>query len=304
MNLPKTPETPQPPRPMRRPGAPAPPAATAVVLPAPGVAGDRRVPFGALALLLTAAAVALAAALADLLTRWLELPAAWAAPLAAAAALAAAAVPLGILMLRLSRDAEPGRNGAGDGVAAGIPRPLFMDLAGREWARARRYGTGAAMLLVDVDRYARLGEARGPGAGHAVLRELLRQTGPTLRTADVLTRYGESQMAVFLAQADATGALDVAERIRERAEHLEVACQPDVHAQPLRITVSVGVAHLRPAHLNLQSLVDDAEEATAAARQSGGNCVRAAPVATDRPRLPGNGHGERRARPNHGGTPS
>ena len=147
-----------------------------------------------------------------------------------------------------------------------------MDLADRERARARRYGTGAALLLVDVDRYARLCEARGAAAGDAVLAELMRQTLPTLRTADVLTRFSETQMAVFLAHADATGALDVAERIRERAEQLEVAWQPQA-----AVTASVGVAHLRAAHLNLQALVDDAEDAVAAARHANGNCVRAAP---------------------------
>ena len=44
------------------------------------------------------------------------------------------------------------------------------------------------------------------------------------------------------------------------------------------MTVSVGVAGLRPAHQNLTALVADAEAAAQAARQAGGNCVRAAPI--------------------------
>jgi diguanylate cyclase (GGDEF)-like protein len=187
-------------------------------------------------------------------------------------------------------------------VATGMARPLFMDLAEREWARARRYGSGAALVLIDVDRYARLCEARGPSAGDAVLGELLRLTAPSLRPADILTRYSETQMAVLLAQADATGALDVAERIRERAEQLEVPLD-SAHAptQRLRITVSAGVAHLRPAHLSLQALVDDAEDALAVARQAGGNCVRAAPIDPARARGLGAGRGERRAQPKQNG---
>ena len=228
--------------------------------------------------------------------------AAWAAPVAAALAVVLAGVPLALLSFRL------GRVGHGDGglvdaaSALGVARPLFMDLAQREWARARRYGSGAALLLVDIDRYARLCEARGPGAGNAVLAELLRQTGPTLRPADILTRYSETKIAILLAQADATGALDVAERIRDRAEHLEVpwdiAAGP---AQRLRVTVSAGVAHLRPAHLSLQALVDDAEDAVNAARQAGGNCVRAAPIESGRGRGAGAWRDERRAQPKQGG---
>jgi diguanylate cyclase (GGDEF)-like protein len=181
-----------------------------------------------------------------------------------------------------------------------------MDLAQREWARARRYGSGAALLLVDIDRHARLVEARGAAACDAVLDELLRRTAPTLRPADMLTRFSATQMAVFLAHADATGALDVAERIRERAEQLELVSAGQVPpasgapAPRLRVTVSIGVAHLRPAHLNLQALLADGEDAVVAARQAGGNCVRAAPVEAGASRTGGGswrGGDDRRTRP-------
>ena len=238
--------------------------------------------------------------------RWLT--GAWAAALGASVGVLAAGLPLAWLVSKLARDAEAagvdhaGRSGAAP--QAFIPRALFMDLAEREWARARRYGTGAAMLLVDVDRYARLCEARGQAAGDAVLNELLRQTAPTLRTADVLTRFSESQMAVFLAHADATGALDVAERIRERAEQIEVPWPSTALKQRLRVTASVGVAHLRPAHLNLQALVDDAEDAVQASRLANGNCVRAAPIESAGLRHPAGWRDERRAKPRPGAAPN
>lgn len=238
---------------------------------------------------LTAALLAGAVALG--LAAWWG-PGAWVAPLAAVLGVAVAAVPLALLVGRLARQAPLGLAPAAF-AATGLPRELFLDLAGREWARARRYGTGAALLIVEVDRFTRLAQTRGSAAADAALAELLAQTAPTLRGADVLTRYTPAQMAVFLAPADATGALDVAERIRERAEQMEVPFQP----QHLRLTVSVGVAHLRPAHLNLQALMDDAEDALAAARQAGGNCVRAAPVASTSQAAPGHWANGHRARP-------
>jgi diguanylate cyclase (GGDEF)-like protein len=221
--------------------------------------------------------------------------ASWTAPLAAAAGVSVAALALGTLAFRLGRRAEPvPAAAAGPALAGGATsRELFLDLAGREWARSRRYGSGAALLVVDVDRHARLVEARGTAASDAVLGELLRQNAPMLRGADILTRFSDAQLAVFLAPADATGALDVAERLRERAEQLEVP----FHPQRLRVTVSVGVAQLRPAHLNLQALIDDAEDAVLAARQAGGNCVRAAPVEVSRLRSPGSPYNDRRAQP-------
>lgn len=227
----------------------------------------------------------------------------WAAALGASVGVALAGVPLGWLMFKLAAELAPGggREEAGLAPLAGMPRDLFMTLAEREFARARRYGTGAALVLVDLDRHARLCEARGPAAGAAVLAELLLQTAPTLRTADVLTQFTASQMAVFLVHADATGALDVAERIRERTEQMDVLFPEGVQGQRLRATASAGVANLRPAHQSLQALIDDAVDAVSAARATGGNCVRAAPVDHMATGLPGPWR-DRRARPKQGGA--
>ena len=227
----------------------------------------------------------------------------WAAPVAAAVGVLVGVLPLNVVLARRIRAAQAAAGRSSDLSASGMARPLFMDLAQREWARARRYGSGAALVLIDVDRYARLCEARGPHAGDVVLAELLRLTAPTLRPADILTRYSETQIAVLLAQSDATGALDVAERIRERAEQIEVKLESAAAPpQKLRVTISAGVAHLRPAHLSLQALIDDAEDAVTAARQAGGNCVRSAPVEASRTRSTGAGRSERRAQPNQDGA--
>ena len=204
------------------------------------------------------------------------LAAATVAAVAAALGVVLAGLPLALALRRLARQlpALPDAPTAVDPSTGAATRSVLLDVASREWSRSRRYGTGAAVLLIEIDRYNRLCEARGADAGEAVLRELARQTAPTLRGADVLSRFGEAQLAVFLVQADATGALDVAERIRERAEQLEVPWHP----QRLRLTASIGVAHLRPAHQSVPALLDDAADALQAARDAGGNCVRAAPV--------------------------
>lgn len=215
------------------------------------------------------------------------------AALAAGLAVAAAALPLSALLVKLVREVRRQREqlarGAGDGSTG--HRGHFLALAEREWARVRRYGGEPALLIVDVDRFQRLCESRGPEAGDAVLHALARDFGPTLRGADAHARFGGGQLAVWLAQADPMGALDVADRIRERAEALEVPWQQAV----LKVTVSVGVTALRPAHQNLTALIADAESAVQAARQAGGNCVRAAPVDGQRGRRIGPSVGDNQA---------
>jgi len=219
------------------------------------------------------------------------------APAAAALSIGVVALPLGLVFARLLRELERGRQQLArldsvDTTTGAANRSHFLALAEREWARARRYGGEPALLLVDVDRFQRLCETRGDGAGDAVLRAIVRDVAPTLRGADAMARFGGPQLAVWLAQVDPIGALDVADRIRERTEALQVAWPSSAG---LRVTVSVGVAALRPAHQNLASLLADAEQAVQAARQSGGNCVRAAPVDLARLRRIGPSVGDNQA---------
>ncbi len=241
-----------------------------------------RWPVLTVALALVAGSVLLASALAYALALWLRplTPAALAG--VAALSVLGAALPLAWLLMRStitepSAEEEqltvPSMHGEGE-RASTLMREPFMELVGREWARSRRYGTGAALLLVEIDRYPRLTAALGSAAGEQVLAALQRRVAQALRGADAVARFEAGQLSVFLAHADSLGALDVAERIRESALKFEVPLAP----KRVRFTVSVGVAHLRPAHLQLQALVEDACDAVVAARTAGGNCVRAAPV--------------------------
>ncbi len=259
------------------------------------------VPLRTLALLFVAGSVAVAALLGFAIAAWFQPVTPWVAGLAAGVGVLFTALPLGAALLGLARRAGPASSEAAEAVlgaaiptatpalpvaasqGAALSRELFTDMVSREWSRSRRYGTGAALLLIEVDRYPRLADALGETAGEKVLADLLASTAPTLRGADALARYETGQFAVFLAHADATGALDVAERIRERAEQMEIAVPP----RRVRFTVSVGVAHLRPAHLYLQALLEDVADALGAARAAGGNCVRAAPVAANQRPSPG-----------------
>jgi diguanylate cyclase (GGDEF)-like protein len=255
-----------------------------------------RLPPGSSLAMLAAAAVLVAVALAHGLQSLLGPAGQWSGPLAAGLGVLVVAVPLSVLLLKLARQAERQREridqigrAADDGGV--LDRAGFVALAEREWARVRRHGGGVAVLLIDVDRWRRLAESRDAAVAQALVRELARCAAQTLRGGDALARFGEGRLVACLAHADGIGSLDAAERIRERIESLEVA----IDDLRLKATVSVGVAVMQPAHDSLTALLDDADAAAAAARQAGGNCVRAAPMGRDRLQAPGPSVGDRRA---------
>ena len=152
-------------------------------------------------------------------------------------------------------------------------RRQFLVLADREWARCRRYDTGAAVLMIDVDLFKRINDLHGHLAGDLMLREIARVAGETLRQPDLFGRFGGEEFMVFLPHADALGALDAAERIRECVAALTLEWREQV----VRTTVSIGVATLDNSHDTFSALIQEADQALYAAKEAGRNCVRSLP---------------------------
>ena len=152
-------------------------------------------------------------------------------------------------------------------------RRHFLVLADREWSRCRRYEMGAALLMVDVDLFKRVNDVHGHLAGDLMLRKIARAVGDTLRQPDLLGRFGGEEFMVFLPHADPLGALDAAERIRERVAELSL----DWRGLTVQATVSVGVVALDASHDSLATLIQDADQALYAAKDAGRNCVRSVP---------------------------
>ncbi len=163
---------------------------------------------------------------------------------------------------------------ARDALTGAYTQLHFVAAADREWSRIRRHGEDAALLMVDVDNFKRLNEEHTAPCGDAMLVEITRLASATLRPYDLLARFGGGVLVVYLPHTDLLGALDVAERIRERVAGLGLAWQ----GKRVKATVSVGVAGIGSGHSGLDAVIADAGAALREAKAAGRNCVRAAPI--------------------------
>ena len=163
---------------------------------------------------------------------------------------------------------------ARDALTGAYTQQHFVAAADREWSRIRRHGEDAALLMVDVDHFKRLNDEHGSVAGDAMLVEITRLASTTLRPYDLLSRFGGGVLVVYLPHTDPLGALDVAERIRERVAGLRLAWQ----GKSVKATISVGVAGVGSGHAGLDAVIGDAGAALREAKSAGRNCVRAAPI--------------------------
>lgn len=161
-----------------------------------------------------------------------------------------------------------------DALTGAYTQRYFIAAADREWSRIRRHGEDAALLMIDADHLRRTNETHGQACGDAVLVQLTRLVIATLRQYDLMARFNAGVLVVYLPQTDPIGAIDVAERIRERIASFRMSWPTGAVA----VTVSVGVASIGADHAELDQVIGDAGAALRAAKQAGRNCVRAAPV--------------------------
>lgn len=190
---------------------------------------------------------------------------------------------LGASLLRLVFQLELARQKIGvlatHDELTGVPnRRHFMTVAQGEWARARRYGNDAALLLIDADHFRRVNDNHGHLCGDELLRRIALAAAASVRQPDVLARFGGEELIVFLPQTDPLGALDVAERIRVQVQELRVPWQ----GLEVGTTVSIGVAPMRAELPSLDWMIHEADTALRSAKNDGRNCVRTLPFQSKR----------------------
>jgi len=142
-----------------------------------------------------------------------------------------------------------------------------------EIERARRYGTGMAVIMADIDQFKRLNDEFGHLLGDEVLRQVSSLFHQQLRKIDVVCRYGGEEFAILLTQTGAEQALNVAEKLRRTVESWQF---PGV---PSTVTISAGTAAFPEHGFTRDELVSAADRGLYAAKQTGRNRVSFALVA-------------------------
>jgi diguanylate cyclase (GGDEF)-like protein len=126
--------------------------------------------------------------------------------------------------------------------------------------------------MLDIDHFKKINDTYKHATGDQVLRILAERCRSSVREVDLLGRYGGEEIVILLPETDRLGALRAAEHLRE-----DVACLPfETEVGALEITISLGVADMMEGELDLEMLIDRADEAMYAAKQAGRNQVKAA----------------------------
>jgi diguanylate cyclase (GGDEF)-like protein len=154
-----------------------------------------------------------------------------------------------------------------DGLTGIFNRRFFELRIMEEIERARRYGTGMAVIMADIDQFKRLNDEFGHVLGDEVLRQASSLFHQQLRKIDVVCRYGGEEFGILLTQTNAQHAMKIAEKLRKMVADWQF---PGV---PRTVTISAGTAAFPDHGTTRDELVRAADAALYAAKQAGRNRV-------------------------------
>jgi diguanylate cyclase (GGDEF)-like protein/PAS domain S-box-containing protein len=153
-----------------------------------------------------------------------------------------------------------------DALTGLLNKRAFDERLAEEVLRARRYGSHASLILVDVDRFKEYNDLHGHLAGDEVLRNVATVMKSLARSTDAVARYGGEEFVILLPSTGISGAEHLAERIRTTIESSAWALD--------KITVSAGVAGWSLENNSERQLLHAADTAMYEAKEAGRNCIR------------------------------
>ena len=164
-------------------------------------------------------------------------------------------------------------------VAAGCTDPLtgclnrraFTHQAQKSLSSARSTGQSLAVIMLDIDRFKAVNDLHGHAVGDRAINAVVHTVLTSVRLKDHLCRMGGEEFALMLPGESIESASRVAERIRAAVELTPITPRP---GSTLSLTISLGVACLKPLDASVFDVLGRADRALMNAKATGRNRVQ------------------------------
>jgi diguanylate cyclase (GGDEF)-like protein len=158
-----------------------------------------------------------------------------------------------------------------DGLTGLYNHRYLRETLDQELSRSRRHGREFSLLFLDIDHFKHYNDTHGHLAGDNLLCTLATLLHERSRGETLAARYGGEEFVLLVPESGSPAALRYAEILREMvAEHPF----PGRETQQFGcVTISVGVATFPEAGKDATTLIDHADKALYASKNSGRNRV-------------------------------
>ncbi len=152
-----------------------------------------------------------------------------------------------------------------DFLTGSYNRRYLLELANAEFKRVRRYGLSLCLMMLDLDHFKAINDEQGHPVGDEALKEVAKTLLETVRDCDHVGRYGGDEFIIVLPETDVSGAMLIAERLREALNSV-------------KLTISIGIAKLERDDVCIEALIHRADHLLLKAKRSGRNRIESIAV--------------------------
>jgi diguanylate cyclase (GGDEF)-like protein len=154
----------------------------------------------------------------------------------------------------------------------GLPNRMAFDRRlNEEWNRSERRGSSIGVILLDLDDFKQINDVLGHAAGDAVLRDVAVRLEDSLRSYDLVVRYGGDEF-IALCLGCEPGEIEIpVRRIIESLRKSPVS--HDGRRMEIKASIGAAVQHVGFVGLNPRDLFDRADQCLYRAKSSGDQAV-------------------------------
>jgi len=125
-----------------------------------------------------------------------------------------------------------------DGLTGLYNHKRFKEVLKNEFNRSRRYDKPLSVVMIDGDKFKDVNDTYGHLAGDMVLQELAGCLKQSVRTTDVVARYGGDEFAILLPETD----LEMAEIMTKRIQESVSRHSFEWKSQKIAVGISYGIS--------------------------------------------------------------
>ena len=158
-----------------------------------------------------------------------------------------------------------------DSLTGLFNKNYFQERLFEEIERSKRYNEPFTLFMIDIDDFKAFNDKYGHLAGDDALKRVARAVGDSVRSIDVVSRWGGEEFCVILPYTNKTKAFFTAERIRRSVGDIRFIgglIPPDV-----TISVSIGIAEFPADASDIEGLVNKSDKAMYLAKAKGKNAI-------------------------------
>ena len=157
-----------------------------------------------------------------------------------------------------------------DDLTGLLNRRALIEKLEDEVRRTQRYKTHLSILICDIDYFKEINDSYGHDTGDRVLQIVSNLFKESLRSIDIIGRYGGDEFLVILPETSMDAAKEIAERIRSTIDNFRWEREGK---EAIRTTLSLGVAEFDIDKETIDDLIKRADNALYMAKGGGRNRV-------------------------------